>query len=130
MQAAAAGDGRKEDMGRERPAGQRGVAGGESGARFCKRGTGCGHLRTRWRGAKARAASLQDAGPEQDTRAARCGVAQGEITESQARAPRDAAGDGRTTDLGRGRPAGLPTEYREKRFAIWARIAGIFGRRT
>ena len=123
LQATAAGEGRNAYVGRERPAGQRGGASGESGERFfdmCKR---CGHIRTPRRGAITRAASLQAAGPEREARAMLWGMAQGEITASR--------NSGRKEVLGRERPAGQrsvaggePGEC----LANWARKAVIFGR--
>ena len=76
------------------------------GRTICELGTRRGRLGTPWRGATARAASLQTAGLERDERATRCGVPHGAITTWRATTPRDVAGDGRKTNVGRDRPAG------------------------
>ena len=70
VQAAAAGDARKEDAGRERPAGQRGVAGGESGERFADWARGAGVFGRRG-AAQQRGPHLRNnkAAPEGDARA-------------------------------------------------------------
>ena len=96
-------------------------------------GTRRKNLRTPWRGATMRAASLQTAGPERDARTTPCDVEAGEIASSRAAPPRDAAGDGRKANVGRDRPAGqqgVASGESGNVLAMWARVAGIFGRRS
>ena len=73
----------KQTWGRERPAGQRGLAGGDLWITFCvcASGTQRGHPR---RGATPRAACLQAAGPARDAQTTHCSMAHGAITKPRA----------------------------------------------
>ena len=93
----ATGEGRKEDVGQKRPAGQRGVAtGNQDNCLRIGHATRAPSDAAAWHNSAGRIFASRRTGARRASNVRSCGMAHGEITKSLATMPRDAVADGRT----------------------------------